>query len=232
VQLRPITHAQSPVLSRPEKARTDAWYDRYMVLYDARPLRAAGQVVLDVVLVGGVVLAILLGRAVSHSVAALADVGARVQEQGSAFGDQLRRAATALGDVPLVGDQVAAPLRDASGTAARIAAAGSEQQRATLQLAHLLGTSLAIVVIVVVVVLWLRYRAAFIRSASSTARLGRLPAGREVLALRALVSRDAAAGLGADVVQRWRDRDEATVEALADLEYRSSGLRRSSRPGR
>lgn len=203
-----------------------------MVLYDARPLRAAGQVLLDVVLVGGVVLAILLGRAVTRSVAALADVGARVQDQGSTFGRQLGRAASALGDVPLVGDSVASPLRDASGTARRIAAAGAAQQRETLHLAHLLGTGLTVVVVVVVLAVWLRYRASFIRSATVTARTARLPSGEEVLALRALVTRDAAARLHPDVVARWQDRDAGTIRTLADLERRSSGLRRSGRGGR
>lgn len=196
-----------------------------MVIYDARPLRAAAQVVLDLVVVGGLVAAVLLGRAVSASISALADIGARVHEQGSAFEDQLRRTADALGDVPLVGRSVSAPLRDASRSAGSIAAAGTHQQEETLRLAHLLGTSLAVVLVVVLVAVWLRYRVRFVRRATATRRLAAGPAGTELLAVRALTTRDAAGRLGADVVDRWRRGDPATVAALADLERLRSGLR-------
>lgn len=196
-----------------------------MVIYDARPVRTAAQVLLDVVVVGGLVAAVLLGRAVSASISALADIGGRVHEQGSAFEDQLRRTADALGDVPLVGGPASRPLRDASRTAGDIAATGTQQQEETLHLAHLLGTSLSVVLVVVLVAVWLRYRGGFVRRASATRRLAQQPDGTELLAVRALTTRDAAGRLGDDVVDRWRRRDPATVLALADLERHSSGLR-------
>lgn len=196
-----------------------------MVIYDARPVRTAAQVLLDVVVLGGIVVAVLLGRAVSASVSALAAIGGRVDEQGSAFEQQLRRTADALGDVPLVGSSVSRPLSDASRSAGDIAAAGSQQQEETLHLAHLLGTSLAVVLVVVLVAVWLRYRGGFIRRASATRRLAQQPDGTELLAVRALTTRDAVGRLGADVVDRWRQRDPETVLALAEIERRSSGLR-------
>ncbi len=204
-----------------------------MVIYDARPVRTAAQVLLDVVVLGGIVVAVLLGRAVSASISALAAIGGRVDEQGSAFEQQLRRTADALDDVPLVGSSVSRPLRDASRSAGDIAAAGTQQQEETLHLAHLLGTSLAVVLVVVLVAVWLRYRGGFIRRASATRRLAQQPDGTELLAVRALTTRDAVGRLGADVVDRWRRRDPETVLALAEIERRSSGLRAtvpSSRP--
>lgn len=196
-----------------------------MVIYDARPVRTAAQVLLDVVVLGGIVVAVLLGRAVSASISALAAIGGRVDEQGSAFEQQLRRTADALDDVPLVGSSVSRPLRDASRSAGDIAAAGSQQQEETLHLAHLLGTSLAVVLVVVLVAVWLRYRGGFIRRASATRRLAQQPDGTELLAVRALTTRDAVGRLGAGVVDRWRQRDPETVLALAEIERRSSGLR-------
>lgn len=204
-----------------------------MVIYDARPVRTAAQVLLDVVVLGGIVVAVLLGRAVSASISALAAIGGRVDEQGSAFEQQLRRTADALGDVPLVGGSVSRPLRDASRSAGDIAAAGSQQQEETLHLAHLLGTSLAVVLVVVLVAVWLRYRGGFIRRASATRRLAQQPDGTELLAVRALTTRDAVGRLGAGVVDRWRQRDPETLLALAEIERRSSGIRAtvpSSRP--
>ncbi|OEI67656.1 hypothetical protein [Curtobacterium sp. ER1/6] len=196
-----------------------------MVIYDARPVRTAAQVLLDVVVLAGIVVAVLLGRAVSASISALAAIGGRVNEQGSAFEQQLRRTADALGDVPLVGSSVSRPLRDASRSAGDIAAAGSQQQEETLHLAHLLGTSLAVVLVVVLIAVWLRYRGGFIRRASATRRLAQQPDGTELLAVRALTTRDAVGRLGAGVVDRWRQRDPETVLALAEIERRSSGLR-------
>lgn len=196
-----------------------------MVIYDARLVRTAAQVLLDVVVLGGIVVAVLLGRAVSASISALAAIGGRVNEQGSAFEQQLHRTADALGDVPLVGSSVSRPLRDASRSAGDIAAAGSQQQEETLHLAHLLGTSLAVVLVVVLVAVWLRYRGGFIRRASATRRLAQQPDGTELLAVRALTTRDAVGRLGAGVVDRWRQRDPETVLALAEIERRSSGLR-------
>lgn len=196
-----------------------------MVFYDARPIRTAGQVLLDVVVVAGMVVAVLLGRAVFASISALADIGTRVHDQGTAFQEQLRSTATALEKVPFIGKSVSAPLQDASQSAQRIAAAGAEQQQETLHVAHLLGTSSTAVLIIVLVVVWIRYRGGFIRLATLTQRLGQQPDGAELLAVRALTTRNAAGRLGVDVVDRWRHRDPEVIRALADLERRSTGLR-------
>ncbi|GAA4265932.1 hypothetical protein [Frondihabitans peucedani] len=200
-----------------------------MVLYDARPVRLVGQIVLDLVVVAGIVVAVLLGRAVTASISGLAGIGTRVHDQGSAFHEQLSRAATAIGRIPFAGKAVSRPLRDASRSAASIAAAGRQQHDETIRLAHQVGTGVAVVVILLLVLVWLRYRGGFIRSASAARRLDRRPGGEELMALRALVTRDRAAGLGPDVVERWRQQDPETVRALADLERRSSGLLRATR---
>jgi len=196
-----------------------------MVFYDARPIRTAGQVLLDAVVVAGIVAAVVLGRAVSASISALADIGTKVHDQGTAFQEQLSRTATALEDLPFIGASASAPLEDASQSAERIAAAGAQQHQETLHLAHLLGTSSATVLIIVLAVIWIRYRGGFIRFATLTQRLGRKPDGTELLAVRALTTRNAVGRLGADVVDRWRQRDPDVIRALADLERRATGLR-------
>jgi hypothetical protein len=202
-----------------------------MVLYDARPLRLAGQVLLDLVVVGGIVVAVVLGRAVSASISALAGIGTRLHGQGTAFQEQLSRTATALDKVPFVGKSVSSPLRQASRSAKQLADAGTQEHAEALHLAHLLGTSLAVVLVIVLVVVWIRYRGGFIRRASATRRLDLVPDGTELLAVRALTTRNAAGSLGHDVVDRWRNRDPDTVLALAELERRSSGLRRKQALG-
>lgn len=195
-----------------------------MVVYDTRPTRRARQVLGDVLVVVGCVLAVLVGRDVAGSIARLASIGTRVQDEGSAFQQQLAATARALAGIPLAGDAVSAPLRRASEHAGAIADAGAQQHDTAVHVAQLVGGGLTVVVVALLVLVWLRTRGRFVRTATATSRVDRSPDGEELLALRALVGRDTATALGPGVVDRWRDRDPATVSALADLERRICGL--------
>ncbi|WP_022882171.1 hypothetical protein [Gryllotalpicola ginsengisoli] len=195
-----------------------------MVFYDARPLRLAGQVLLDLIVVAGLVMAVVLGTVISTSISALAAIGTRVHEDGDAFQTQLSKAAQALRKVPFAGDAVSSPVREAAKDARSIAAAGAQQHDATIQLAHLVGTGVAVALILALLLIWARYRGGFIRAATAVRRLQRSGDGTELLAVRALVTRNAAAKLGEGVVERWRRGDPDTIHALADLERRASGL--------
>lgn len=199
-----------------------------MVFYDARPLRLAGQVLFDLLVLAGCIVAVLLGRSLASAITTVADLGTKVHAEGSAFQEQLSKTARALGKIPFAGDAVSKPLRQASANAGAIADAGTQQHDATVQVAHLVGGSVAVILLLVLLVTWVRYRGRFIHTASATKRVDRTAAGTELLAVRAL-QRNAAADLGADVVDRWRHRDPATVAALADLERHHSGLRRTHR---
>jgi hypothetical protein len=201
-----------------------------MVVYDSRPVRRVRQVVGDVLVLVGLVLAVVVGREVAGSIERLAAIGTRVQDEGSAFQRQLSATARALADIPLAGDAVSAPLRRASEHAGAVAAAGAQQHDTAVHLAHLVGGGLTVVFVVVLLLVWTRTRGRFVRAATAARRVDQGPDGTEVLALRALVGRDAVTALGPGVVARWRERDPATIAALADLERRSCGLR--IRPGR
>lgn len=201
-----------------------------MVVYDSRPIRRARQLVGDVLVLVGIVLAMVVGRDVAGSIARLATIGTRVQSEGTAFQQQLSATARALSRIPLAGDTVSSPLRKASEHAGAVAAAGAQQHDTALHLAHLVGGGLTVVVIALLLLVWVRTRGRFVRVASATSRVDRSPDGAELLALRALVGRDAVVALGPGVVDRWRGRDPQTVAALADLERRSCGLR--TRAGR
>jgi hypothetical protein len=200
-----------------------------VVFYSARPVQRVRQVVLDVVVLLGCVLAVVIGTTVSGAISGIAAIGTRVNRDGSAFQEQLGKAASALGKVPFAGDAVSRPLREASERAGAVAAAGTEQHDATVRLAHLVGAGVAVVLVVALLLVWLHFRGGFVRTATATARLGRQPAGTELLAVRALTTRSEVTRLGADVVERWRQGDPATVRALADLERRASGLPSAAR---
>jgi hypothetical protein len=77
-----------------------------------------------------------------------------------------------------------------------------------------------------VLLVWLPLRVRFIRRASSAAALRASPAGRDLLALRALAHRPLRelTRLDPDVAEAWRRGDDSTVDALASLELRSLGL--------
>lgn len=194
-----------------------------MVIYDARPIRLAGQVLFDLLVVAGSVAAVILGRALTAAISGLADIGTRVHAEGSAFQQQLAKTAAALGKIPFAGDTISAPIREASRNAGAIADAGTQQHNATVHVAHLVAGSVIVILLLILMLTWIRYRGRFIRTATATNRIARTPAGTELLAIRGL-HRKAAATLGADVVDRWRQRDPAVIAALADIERRASGL--------
>jgi hypothetical protein len=71
----------------------------------------------------------------------------------------------------------------------------------------------------------------WMRRAGAAAALRAAPAGRDLLALRALATQPLRrlAALGPDVAESWRRGDDTTVDALAALELRGLGMRMSGR---
>jgi hypothetical protein len=78
-----------------------------------------------------------------------------------------------------------------------------------------------------VLLVWLPLRVRFIRRAGAAAALRASPAGRDLLALRALAKQPLPelTRIHPDVAEAWRRGDDSTVDALAALELRSLGLR-------
>jgi len=82
-----------------------------------------------------------------------------------------------------------------------------------------------------VLFLWLPLRLRWIRRAGVASGVRDQPAGRDLLALRALASQplNELAKLGPDIAQSWRNGDAEAVDALAALELRRLGLKASAR---
>ena len=74
---------------------------------------------------------------------------------------------------------------------------------------------------------WLPLRLRWMRRAGAARALRNAPAGRDLLALRALAGQPLRrlTRIDPDVAQAWRRGDQATVDALAALELRALGLR-------
>ncbi|MEV4493559.1 hypothetical protein AB0K04_26015 [Micromonospora coxensis] len=157
----------------------------------------------------------------------LAVPGRKLEGAGGGLADNLADAGGKVGRVPLVGDELTAPFSRAADAARAVAEAGRDQQELVGQLA--LALSLAALVFPLGLVLfgWLPLRVRWMRRAASAKALAAAPAGRDLLALRALVGQPlrTLTKIDPDVAEAWRRGDDATVDALAALELRRLGLR-------
>jgi hypothetical protein len=157
--------------------------------------------------------------------------GAKLEGAGTGIADNLADAGDKVGGVPLVGDELTAPFGRAADAARSLADAGRAQQEIVGDLALALGIGLAAVPLALVLLLWLPARVRWMRRAGVAAAVRDEPAGRDLLALRALASRPLSelTRLGPDIAQSWRNGDAEAVDALAALELRGLGLRSSRR---
>jgi hypothetical protein len=81
-------------------------------------------------------------------------------------------------------------------------------------------------------VIWIPFRAMWIRSATTAARIRKRTGGAELLALRALANAPLRRimDIDEDVVSGWRTGAPSCVDALARLELRRLGLRAKMPP--
>ena len=166
-----------------------------------------------------------VGVAVHEAVQRLAAPGRALERAGRDLSDGLGGAADRADDVPLLGDDLSAPLDSASGAGSALAEAGQVQQDAVGLLALVLTLVVAGLPVLVVVLWWLPSRVEFARG-HRAARV--LRADVDLWALRAAMHRPVTelALLGPEPVGRWRRGEPGAAEALAALERRAAGLRR------
>ena len=202
-----------------------------MKLYADGPVRRTRQMVGDLILVLWVLLWLKLANIVHDATLALAAPGRKIEAAGSGLAGRLRDAGSAVGGVPLVGDQVRSPF-DAAGRAAdQIAAAGTAQVEAVQHLAFWLGITVGALPILLVVLVYLPLRWRFVREASAGQRFIDASADLDLFALRAMANQPMhrLARISPDPVRAWREGDPDVVRALAVLELRDTGL---TPPGR
>jgi hypothetical protein len=164
-------------------------------------------------------------------VARLAVPGQKLESAGGGIADNLADAGSKVNRVPLVGDQLVKPFNGAADAARSIADAGRQQQHIVDQMSVLLAVLAVSVPLALVIFLWLPLRLRWMRRAGVASAVRAEPAGRDLLALRALASRplDELTRLGPDIAQSWRNGDAEAVDALAALELKQLGLTVSGR---
>jgi hypothetical protein len=200
-------------------------------LYADRVPVATRQLVTDVVVVLWVYLWIRAGLWVHDMVEKLAVPGAELENAGGGLAGNLADAGSKVGRVPLVGDQLVKPFTGAANAARSLADAGRQQQEIVGKLSVIVALAAVAVPLALVLLLWLPRRVRWVRRAGVAAAVRDAPAGRDLLALRALAGQplNRLARLGPDIAQSWRNGEPSAVDALAELELRSLGLRQSRR---
>jgi hypothetical protein len=199
--------------------------------YADRLPTAIRQLITDLVVVIWVYAWIRAGLWVHEMVLKLGVPGEKLQSAGTGIADNLADAGGKVGRVPLVGGELTKPFAGAAGAARAIAEAGRQQQEIVGNVSLIVAIVSVSLPLALVLFLWLPLRLRWMRRAGVASVVRDQPAGRDLLALRALASRplDQLAKLGPDIAQSWRNGDAAAVDALAELELRDLGLRRTGR---
>jgi len=200
-------------------------------LYADRLPVAIRQLLTDLLVVLWVYAWIRAGRWVHDLILKLGVPGQKLEGAGNGMADNLAAAGGKVGRVPLVGDELTQPFTRAAEAARSLAEAGRESQEMVGTLALVLSLLLLAVPLGLVLFGWLPLRLRWMRRAGVAAAVRDQPAGRDLLALRALAGRplNQLTRLGPDIAQSWRNGDAAAVDALAALELRDLGLRPSGR---
>ena len=198
-----------------------------MKLYADLPGRRTLQILADVGVLAWAALWAWVGRLVHDGTLALAAPGRQLETAGAGFRDRMTRAGDTVQDLPLVGDRVADPFRDASGAGTTIEQAGTDLVTAVERLAQILGWVTALIPILTVALVWAALRGRFVRRATAAQRFIDSAADLDLCALRAMARQPMRkiAQISDDPSGAWRRGDERTIRALALLELRDSGLR-------
>jgi hypothetical protein len=198
-----------------------------VTLYAQTPRRRMFQVLADLLVIAWVITWVRAGRWVHDTVAVLAGPGRTLEDAGTSLSDGLNSAGDTVARVPLVGDDARTPFTAAGNAADSISQAGVEVQEGAMQLAMLLGLTIAAVPILLVVAVWFMARARFVSRARAARRILDSAADLDLFALRALAKQPvrALARISDDPADAWRTKDPDVVRALAALELRSLGLR-------
>ncbi|OZV84766.1 hypothetical protein CA850_00430 [Micromonospora echinospora] len=198
-----------------------------MRIYADRFPTAARQLVTDLLVVAWVYAAIRGAMWLHDLVQRLAVPGQKLEGAGGGLAENLADASGKIGRVPLVGDELTTPFERAAEAARAVADAGRDQQELVDQLAWALAVAVLVFPLGLVLFGWLPLRLRWMRRAGAAAALRSAPAGRDLLALRALAGQPLGrlTRIAPDVAEAWRRGDPDTVDALAALELRELGLR-------
>lgn len=197
-----------------------------MRLYAELPARRARQLVGDLLLLVWVAAAVTVATVTGLALWRLGNRTTALAGQTASAASQLRSSADTVASVPLVGGQVATPLRSLGQTFTSLGSGLAGDTAALHRAGVAAGVAIAVLGVAVPVLAWFLTRGRWVRRAG--ALRGRLTDDDlEALAVAAV----ATAGLRtlhrlpAGTVLAWRAGDPAARRAVAALGLRSLGLR-------
>ena len=198
-----------------------------MKVYADAPARRFRQLAGDALLVLWIVAWWAFARLVHETVMLLARPGEEIESAGNGLADRLRDAGNAVGDAPLLGDELESPFSGAGDAAEKLAGAGTSQVDAVDQLATWLSFAVGAIPILIALAIYLPQRWRFVREATAGQRFVDAAADLDLFALRALANQPMhrLAGISDDPVAAWRVKDPVVVRQLALLELDDVGLR-------
>ncbi|MFK4089471.1 hypothetical protein ACI2LF_35485 [Kribbella sp. NPDC020789] len=155
---------------------------------------------------------------------ALGHPGRKAAEAGDALTEDLRTLSGPVTKIPVVGDDLHAPIDRLADAAARVAQAGRDQAHAMEHLAYLLAGLTIGLPVLVAVLIWLPQRIRFARRAAATQKFLDTGVGLDLFALRAIANQplNKLLKISDDPLTAWRTGDTATIAQLASLELRST----------
>ena len=202
-----------------------------MAWYAQRPTKLIRQVVADACLLVWTIVWFVIGRTVDGVIRAFAAPARSTADRATAAAEQFRSSSEQAGSVPAIGGGLARPFEQAASTMDSIASSARDLASTLELVATLAGLGVFLLPFLLALALWLPRRLAYHRRTRSARDLAETESGLDLLALRALATQPVhqLRQVTSDPVQAWRDGDLPAVNALAEVELRSLGLRR--RPG-
>jgi hypothetical protein len=198
-----------------------------MRAYAQHPALRARQLAADLGLLAWAVLWVAVARVVHRAVLVLAEPGRAVEDLGASVAGNMGSAADVAGDVPIVGDELAAPFDALAAASGSVSDAGQAAQDAVGTLAAVLAVVLVVLPVGWLLLHWLPWRLRWAREAGAARRLLAGTPDLDVLAARALATAPLPrlAALPQGTGAAWHAGEPAAVRALAALELRRLGLR-------
>ncbi|WP_233495903.1 hypothetical protein [Geodermatophilus sp. TF02-6] len=195
-----------------------------MPLYARSPALRARQLGADLGVLAWLVLWVLIARAVHGAVLVLAEPGRAVEDLGASVADSMSSAAGVAGDVPVVGDELAAPFRALGDAGSSVGGTGQAAQDAVGTLATALAVVLVVLPVGWLLLRWLSWRLGWARAAGAAGALATVDP--DVLAARALATAPLSrlAALPPGTAAAWRAGDPTATAALAAVQLARLGL--------
>ena len=197
-----------------------------MALYARRPRRRLLQILADLSMAVWAMLWWQVGGMVERAVSAVAAPARETAITAGRMGEELRRAANEVSQVPGIGGPLGRPFEAAAGRLGDLVGAANAQVASIERLADIAGWLVFALPVSVLLLVWLPRRVRFVLHSRVAQRLLDRPANVELFALRALARQPlpVLAKVSRDPVGGWRAGDHEVIAALAALELAESGV--------